>query len=43
MISVYIHCIVWGEIGDVLHGLGGDRGWIPKPDIIWEEIGVGLH
>ena len=43
MISVYIHCIVWEEIGDVLHGLEGHRGWTPKPDIIWEEIGDGLH
>ena len=43
MINVYIHCIVWKEIGDVLHGLGGDRGWTPKPDTIWEEIGDGLH
>ena len=43
MIIVYIHCIVWEEIWDVLHGLGGDRGWTPKPDIIWEEIGDGLH
>ena len=29
MIIVYIHCIVWEEIGNVLHGLGGDRGWTP--------------
>ena len=43
MIIVYIHCIVWEEIGDVLHGLGGDRGWTPKSDFIWEEIGDGLH
>ena len=43
MIIVYIHCFVWEEIEDVFHGLGGDRGWTPKPDIIWEEIGDGLH
>ena len=43
MIIVYIHYIVWEEIGYVLHGLGGDRGWTPKPDIILEEIGNGLH
>ena len=23
---------VWEEIGDVLHGLGEDRGWTSKPD-----------
>ena len=33
MIIIYIHCIVWEEIGNVLHGLGGDRGWTPKPDL----------
>ena len=33
--------IVWEEIGDVLHGLGGDRGCTPKP--VWEEIGDGLQ
>ena len=33
--------LVWVEIGDVLHGLGGDRGCTSKP--IWEEIGNGLH
>ena len=27
MICVYIHCVVWEEIGDVLHGLGEDKGW----------------
>ena len=43
MINIYIHCIVWEEIGDVLYGLGEDRGWTPKLDIIWEEIGDGLH
>ena len=30
---------VWEEIGDVLHGLGEDRGWTSKPDVVWEEIG----
>lgn len=24
-----MYSIVWEEIGDVLHGLGGDRGWTP--------------
>ena len=33
--------IVWEEIGDVLHGLRGDREWTLKP--VWEEIGDGLH
>ena len=33
--------IVWEEIGDVLHGLRGDRGWTLKP--MWEEIGDGFH
>ena len=28
--------IVWEEIGDVLHGLGEDRGWTSKPDFVWE-------
>ena len=31
------------EMGDVLRGLGEDRGWTSKPDIVWEEIGDGLH
>ena len=43
MINVYILCIVWEEIVDVLHGLGEDRGWTPKPDVIGEELGNGLH
>ena len=51
MLCVYIHVlvehcimhIVWEEIGDVLHGLGEDRGWTSKPDFVWEEIGDGLH
>ena len=30
-------------IGDVLHGLGEDKGWTSKPDVVWEEIGDGLH
>jgi len=25
--------VVWEKIEDVLHGLGGDRGWTPKPDL----------
>ena len=41
MTNVYILC-VWGEeIGDVLHGLGKDRGWTSKPDVVWKEIGDG--
>ena len=40
---ICIHCFVWEEIGDVLHGLGEDRGWTSKPDFVWEEIGDGLH
>ena len=43
IIIVYMHCVVLEEIGDVLHGVGGERGWTPKPDIIREEIGDGLH
>ena len=43
LICVYIHCVVWEKKGDVLHGLGGDRGWTPKPDVMWEEIGDGLR
>ena len=43
MLCVCIHWFVWDEIGDVLHGLGGDRGWTPKPDFIWVKIGDGLH
>ena len=27
--------IVWEEIGDVLHGLGEDRGWTSKPDLLF--------
>ena len=41
-LSVYTLC-VWEKIGDVLHGLGEDRGWTSKPDGVWEEIGDGLH
>ena len=41
-LCVYTSC-VWEEIGDVLHGLGEDRGWTSKPDEVWEEIGDGLH
>ena len=42
MTFVYI-CCVWEEIWDVLYGLGKDRGWTSKPDVVWEEIGDGLH
>ena len=34
MLCVCIHCFVWEEIGDVLHGLGEDRGWTSKPDFV---------
>ena len=43
IIIVYMHCVVLEEIGDVLHGLGEDRGWTSKPDVVWEKIGDGLH
>ena len=43
IIIVYMHCAVLEEIGDVLHGLGDDRGWTSKPDVVWEKIGDGLH
>ena len=43
IIIVYMHCIVLEKIGDVLHGLGEDRGWTSKPDVVWEEIGDGLR
>ena len=31
------------EIGDVLRGLGLDRGCTSKPDWFWEEIGDELR
>ena len=31
------------EIGDVLRGLGEDRGCTTKPDRYWEEIGDELR
>ena len=34
MIIVYLHCVVCEEIGDVLHGLGEDRGWTSKPETV---------
>ena len=40
MIIVYIHCIVWEEMGDVLHGLLEDGGWTSKPDLF--EIDTAL-
>ena len=43
MIIVYMHCVVWEEIGDVLHDLGEDRECTSKPDSVWEEIGDGLR
>ena len=42
MTYVYIR-FVWEEIGDVPHDLGEDEGWTSKPDVVWEEIGDGLH
>ena len=32
--NVYIHYVVWEEIGDVLHGLGEDMGWTSKPETV---------
>ena len=40
MIIVYIHCIVWEEMWDVLHGLLEDGGWTSKPDLF--EIDTAL-
>ena len=34
IIVVYMHCVVLEEIGDVLRGLGEDRGWTSKPDVV---------
>ena len=39
IIIVYLHCVVLEEIGDVLHGLGGDRGWTSKPDVLGGDRG----
>ena len=30
----YMLCVALEEIGDVLHGLGDDRGWTSKPDVV---------
>ena len=38
--TLYMY-VVWVEIGDVLHGLGGGMGWTLKP--IWEEIEDGIR
>ena len=39
IVYVYDLCLytlcVWEEIGDVLHGLGEDRGWTSKPGCVW--------
>ena len=43
MIIAFIHCVVYEEIGDVLHGLGEDRGCTSKPDSVLEKIGDGLR
>ena len=40
---ICIYCLVCEDTGDLLHGLGEDRGWTSKPDFVWEEIGDGLH
>ena len=39
IIIVYMHCVVLEEIGDVLHGLGEDRGWTSKPDVLGGDRG----
>ena len=39
IIVVYMHCVELEEIGDVLHGLGEDRGWTSKPDVLGGDRG----
>ena len=34
IIIVYMHSVMLEEIGDVLHGLGEDRGWTSKLDVV---------
>ena len=34
IIIVNMHWVVLEEIGDALHGLGEDRGWTSKPDVV---------
>ena len=41
-IVLYTLCVE-EKIGDVLRGLGEDRGWTSKPDRYWEEIGDELR
>ena len=41
MIIAYKHCIVWEEMGDVLHGLLEDGGWTSKTDLF--EIDTALQ
>ena len=43
IIIVYMHCVVLEERGDVLHGLGEERWWTSKPDVVWEKRGDGLR
>ena len=33
------YALVLEEIGDELHGLGEDRGWTSKPDLLGEDRG----
>ena len=40
IIIVYMHCVVLEEIEDVLHGLGEDRGWTSKPDVVVRRLGM---
>ena len=39
LIIVYMHCVVLKEIRDVLYGLGEDRGWTSKPDVLGGDMG----
>ena len=37
-VSLHMHFVL-EEIGDVLHGLGEDRGWTSKPDLLGGDRG----
>ena len=41
--NVFVYVCVEEEMGDVLRGLGEDRGWTSKPDRYLEEIGDVLR
>ena len=41
-LCLYTFCVE-EEIGDVLRGLGEDRGCTTKPDRYWEKIGDELR